>query len=359
MQIYNATKQQNERIGRIYKIKAKEREEVGEAGPGDIVALIGMKYTKTGHTLCDPDNKIYLESITVPPSVIELKINSKSRKEQAKLGQALAKLTNEDPSFNAKYDNETDENIISGMGELHLEIIVDRLKDEFGVDVEVGEPAVALRETITSEARIEYRYAKQSGGKGQFAQILFRMEPNPGNGYEFINMIKGGNIPAEFIPSVDKGIKKTMASGILTKYPVVNVKVVLIDGKFHPVDSSDFAFQTCASIAFKDGFKKANPVLLEPVMRIEINTPDEYIGDVVGNLNKRRGKIESMRRYRKGSQKLVGFVPLMEMFGYASSLRNLTSGRANYSMDFHQYIPIPPNVQEQVLKKMAEEENQK
>ncbi len=220
MQIYNATKQQNERVGRIYKIKAKEREEVGVAGPGDIVALIGMKYTKTGHTLCDPNNKILLESINVPPSVIELKINPKSRKEQAKLGQALAKLTNEDPSFNAKYDEETDENIISGMGELHLEIIVDRLSDEFGVEVVVGEPAVALRETITAEHRIEYRYAKQSGGKGQFAQTLFRMEPNPGNGFEFVNLIKGGNIPQEYIPSVEKGIKKTMASGILTKYPV-------------------------------------------------------------------------------------------------------------------------------------------
>ncbi len=359
MQIMNTTKNQMERIGRIMKIRAKDREEVSEAGPGDIVALIGMKYTKTGHTLCDPQNKIYLESIKIPPSVIELKILPKTRKEQAKLGEALGKLSNEDPSFNTKYDEETDETIISGMGELHLEIIVDRIREEFGVEVEVGEPAVALRETITADTRTEYRHSKQTGGKGQFAQALIHVEPNPGKGYEFVDMIKGGNIPAEFIPSVNKGIKKVMARGILTDFPVVDVKVMLLDGKHHPVDSSDFAFQTCGAIAFKNGFMKAKPILLEPVMKIEINTPDEHIGDVVGNLNKRRGKIESMRRHRKGSQKLVGFVPLMEMFGYATSLRNLSSGRANYSMDFYQYMPIPPSVQEEVLKKMEEKENQR
>ncbi|MCF8345260.1 MAG: elongation factor G, partial [Bacteroidales bacterium] len=354
MQILNSTKDQMERIGRIMKIRAKDRDEIEEAGPGDIVALIGMKNTKTGDTLCDPNNKLFLESISIPPTVIEMKINPTSRKEQAKLGEALHKLSSEDPSFNVRYDEETDENIISGMGELHLEIIVDRLRFEFGVDVKVGEPAVAYRESITTEVETTYRHVKQSGGKGQFAQTEMRLEPNSGNGYEFIDLIKGGRIPAEYIPSVNKGVQKTLTEGILAGYPIVDVKVVLLDGKFHPVDSSDWAFQTCASIAFKKGFTKAKPILLEPMMRIEINTPDEYIGDIVGNLNKRRGKIESMRRYRKGSQKLVGFVPLSEMFGYATTLRNMSSGRANYSMDFYKYMPLQPSVQEDVLKKLRE-----
>lgn len=358
MQILNSTKDQNERIGRIMKIKAKEREEVEEAGPGDIVALIGMKHTKTGDSLCDPDNPIHLESIQIPPTVIELKISPASRKESAKLGEALNKLSNEDPSFNVRFDDETDETVISGMGELHLEIIVDRLKHEFSVDVEVGEPAVAYRESITTEVETEYRHVKQSGGKGQFAQTLMRLEPNSGEGYEFIDKIKGGNIPQEFIPSVNKGIQKTINEGILAGYPIVDVKVVLLDGKYHPVDSSDFAFQTCGSIAFKNGFLKAKPILLEPMMRIEINTPDDYIGDIVGNLNKRRGKIESMRRYRKGAQKLTGFVPLSEMFGYATQLRNMSSGRANYSMDFYKYMALPPTVQEEVIKKIKEKKEQ-
>ncbi len=359
MQILNSTKDRMERIGRIMKISAKERMEIQEAKAGDIVALIGMKYTKTGDTLCSTDHKLYLESIKVPPTVIEMKISPSSRKEQAKLGEALHKLANEDPSFNVRYDEETNETIISGMGELHLEIIIDRIKHEFNIDAEVGEPAVALRETITTEVETDYRHIKQTGGKGQFAKVNIRIEPNKGKGYEFVNMIKGGNIPAEFIPSVDKGIQKTMNEGILSGFPVVDVKVVLIDGKYHPVDSSDYAFQVCGSIAFKNGFAKAKPVLLEPVMRIEINTPDECIGEIVSNLNKRRGKIESMRRYRKGSQKLVGFVPLMEMFGYATVLRNLSKGRANYSMDFYRYMELPPDVQEKMLKKLKEKKEQK
>lgn len=354
MQIMNSTKGKPERIGRILRIHAKDREEVSEAGPGEIVALIGMKYTKTGDTLCDMEHQLHLESIHIPPSVIELKINPASRKEQSKLGEALSKLVNEDPSFHARFDEETEETVIAGMGELHLEIIVDRLKHEFGVEVVVGEPSVAFRETISQEVEVEYRHSKQSGGKGQFAQTYLRLEPNEGKGYEFIDKIKGGSIPGEYIPSVNKGIIKTLADGVLAGFPVVDVKVVLLDGQFHPVDSSDFAFQICASICFKQGFMKASPVLLEPVMKIEINTPDDYIGDVVGNLNKRRGKIESMRRHRKGSQKLNGFVPLMEMFGYATSLRNLSSGRANYSMEFYQYMPVTKAVQEETLKKLAE-----
>ena len=358
MQVMNSTKGKPERIGRIMKIRAKDLEEVSEAVPGDIVALIGMKLTKTGDTLCDMEHQLHLESIHIPPSVIELKINPVSRKDQSKLGEALSKLVNEDPSFHARFDEETEETIISGMGELHLEIIVDRLKHEFGVEVVVGEPSVAFRETITMEIEAEYRHSKQTGGKGQFAQTLIRIEPNEGKGYEFVDKIKGGSIPNEYVPSVNKGILKTLADGVLAGFPVVDVKVVLIDGQFHPVDSSDFAFQTCASICFKQGFMKANPILLEPVMKVEINTPDDYIGDIVGNLNKRRGKIESMRRHRKGSQKLNGFVPLQEMFGYATTLRNLSSGRANYSMEFYQYMPVGKAIQEEVLKKIAEKKRQ-
>jgi elongation factor G len=353
MQIFNSTREKNERIGRILKIYAKDREEVGEAGPGDIIALIGLKFTKTGDTLCDPAYPLFLESITVPATVIELKISPATRKDQEKLGEALHKLSNEDPSFNVRYDEETEETVIAGMGELHLEIIVDRLKHEFGVEVEVSEPSVAYRETITMEVEHEYRHAKQSGGKGQFAQTSLRLEPNEGNGYEFIDRIKGGSVPIEYIPSVNKGIKKTIAQGVLAGYPIVDVRVVLFDGKFHPVDSSDMAFQICASICFKEAFMRAHPILLEPVMKVEINTPDEYIGDIVGNLNKRRGKIESMRRHRKGSQKLVGFVPLVEMFGYATQLRNISSGRASFSMDFFRYMPLSQSIQEEVLKKLA------
>jgi elongation factor G len=359
MAIQNTTKVKPERIGRILKIHAKDREEISEAGPGDIVALIGMKFTKTGDTLCDPGQPLILESIHIPPTVIELKIGPKNRKDQSKLGEALSKLVNEDPSLTIRYDDETEESVISGMGELHLEIIIDRLKHEFGVEVEVGEPSVAFRETITTEMESNYKHAKQTGGKGQYAHTVMRLEPNEGKGYEFVDMIKGGAIPSEFIQSVNKGVKKTLERGILAEFPVVDVKVVLHDGGFHPVDSSDMAFQTCASICFKQGFLKADPILLEPVMKIEINTPDDYIGNVVGDLNKRRGKVESLRRFRKGAQKLNGLVPLMEMFGYATSLRNISSGRANYSMEFFQYMPLPKGVQEEVLKKLQEKKKEK
>jgi len=354
MQVLNSTKDKHERIGRIMKIHAKNREEVSEAGPGDIVALIGLKLTKTGDTLCDPAHPLHLESITVPATVIEMKISPASRKDQSKLGEALHKLTNEDPSFNVRYDEETEETIIAGMGELHLEIIIDRLKHEFGVEVDVSEPSVAYRETITTEREASYRYSKQTGGRGQFAETHFRIEPNEGNGYEFVDRIKGGAIPTEFVPSVNKGIAKTLEKGVLAGFPIVDVRIVLHDGKFHPVDSSDMAFQTCASICFKEGFMKAHPILLEPIMKVEINTPDDYIGDITGNLNKRRGRVESMRRHRKGSQKVVAFVPLVEMFGYATALRNISSGRASFSMDFFQYMPLSKSVQEEVLKKLAE-----
>ncbi|MDT8394543.1 MAG: elongation factor G [Bacteroidales bacterium] len=356
MQIYNPTKGKNERIGRIFRIRAKDREEISSAGAGDIVALVGMKVTKTGDTLCDPANELLLESIHVPPPVIELKISPESRKDQSKLGEALAKLSNEDPSFNVRFDHETEETIVSGMGELHLEIIMDRIQDEFGVKVVFGAPAVAYRETITHEVESNYKHSKQTGGKGQFAHTVIRIEPNPGNGYEFVDQIKGGVIPSEFIGSVDKGIRKTLDKGILAGFPVIDVKVVLVDGGHHAVDSSDQAFQTCASICFKQGFLKAAPLLLEPMMKLEVNTPDDYIGEIVGNLNRKRGKIEAMRRYRKGAQKLNGHVPLSEMFGYATQLRNISSGRANYSMEFHQYEPTPSAVQEEILKQIREKQ---
>ncbi len=355
MQILNSTKNKNERIGRIFRIHAKERVEINEAGPGDIVALIGLKLTKTGDTLCDMDHPLFLENIHIPPPVVELKITPSKRADQVKLGEALNKLMNEDPSFNVRFDDETEETVVSGMGELHLEIIIDRLKHEFKVEAEVGEPAVAFRETITGEKECSYKHSKQTGGKGQFAHTVMRIEPNDGKGYEFVDKVKGGNIPNEFIQSVNKGILKTLEKGILAGYPVVDVKVVLLDGSHHPVDSSDMAFQTCASICFKHGFMKANPILLEPMMKIEVNTPDDYIGEVSGNLNRRRGKIEAMRRYRKGAQKINGFVPLMEMFGYANQLRNLSSGRANYSMEFLKYTPIPQAIQEKILKELEDQ----
>ncbi|MBN1496142.1 MAG: elongation factor G [Spirochaetes bacterium] len=359
MQVLNSTKSKTERIGRILRIHAKEREEVESAGPGDIVALIGMKFTKTGDTLCDSDHPLFLESIFIPPAVIEMKITPPSKKEEEKLGVALRKLAMEDPSFSVRFNDETNETIIAGMGELHLEIIIDRLKTEFGAIAEVGAPSVAFRETITREVESNYKHSKQTGGRGQYAHTVIRLEPNDGKGFEFEDHIKGGAIPQEYIPSVRKGIEASMDEGILAGFPVVDVKAVLLDGTFHDVDSSDMAFRTCAAICFKEGFLKAGPILLEPMMKIEVNTPDDYIGDVVGDLNKRRGKIESMRRYRKGSQKVIGFVPLMEMFGYATQLRNISSGRANYSMEFFKYVPVNKEIQEKVLKQLQEKKKDK
>jgi elongation factor G len=359
MQVLNSTRGKSERIGRILRIHAKEREEVEKAGPGDIIALIGMKYSKTGDTLCDSEHPLYLESIFIPPSVIEMKVSPPTKKEEEKLGAALRKLAMEDPSFTVRFNDETNETIIAGMGELHLEIIIDRLNTEFGVTAIVGEPSVAFRETITKEVECSYKHSKQTGGRGQYAHTVMRLEPNSGKGYEFEDHIKGGAIPQEYIPSVRKGIEAAMAGGILSDFPVVDVKAVLLDGTYHEVDSSDMAFRTCASICFKEGFLKAGPILLEPMMKIEVNTPDDYIGEVVGDLNKRRGRIESMRRYRKGSQKVIGFVPLMEMFGYATQLRNISSGRANYSMEFFKYVPVNKEIQEKVLKKMEEKKKEK
>jgi len=350
MSVYNTNKGKSERVGRIFRIKAKEREEITEAGTGEIVALVGMKYTRTGDTLCEESQPILLESISVPPAVIEMKVNLEDKKSRDKLGEALAKLCNEDPSFHSHFDEETEETIISGMGELHLEILVERIRDEFKVPITVGEPSVSFRETITTAVEQAYKHVKQSGGKGQFANTVIRFEPNPGKGFEFVDVTKGGVIPKEFIPSVEKGLRKAMEKSPVAEYPVVDVKCVLVDGSYHPVDSSDMAFQLCAAQCFKQAFKKANPIIMEPVMKIEVNTPDDFIGNVTRDLNKRRGRIENMRRFRKGSQKLDGFCPLMEMFGYATALRNVTSGRANYSMEFYQYMPMPAAKQEEIIK---------
>ena len=355
MSLYNVNKGKNERVGRIFRIKAKEREEINEAGAGEIIALVGMKYTRTGDTLCDEKHPVLLESIQVPPAVIEMKVNIEDKKNRDKLGEALAKLTNEDPSFHSHFDEETEETIIAGMGELHLEILVERIRDEFKVPISVGAPSVSFRETITTETESNYKHAKQSGGKGQYAHTVIRFEPNPGKGFEFVDMTKGGVIPKEYMPSIQKGLLAAMAKSPVAGYPVVDVKCVLLDGSFHPVDSSDMAFQLCAAMCFKQGFKKANPVLLEPMMKIEVNTPDDYIGNVTRDINKRRGRIENMRRFRKGSQKLDGFIPLMEMFGYATALRNITSGRANYSMEFYQYAPMPAAKQEEIIKERAKQ----
>lgn len=356
--VFNSTKQKRERVGRILRIHADERKEVASLKAGDIGALIGMKITTTGDTLCNEKDSILLENIHYPETVLDMKIEPITTKERDRLGTALSRLALEDPSFKVRFDDETEETIISGMGELHLEIIVDRLKTEHKLDVIVGEPAVAFRETITREAELSYRYKKQTGGKGQFAQIVFRLEPNPGMGIEFVDHVKGGNIPREFIPAVEKGFREVVERGLIAGYPLVDIKFVLIDGSYHPVDSSEMAFRMCTILGMKEIISKTAPQLLEPIMKIEINTPDEYMGDAIGDINRRRGKIENMRRYRKGSQKLNGTVPLMEMFGYASTLRTLSSGRAAFSMEFLQYAALPKNIEEKIIeesrKKKAE-----
>lgn len=348
--IWNPTKRKRERIGRILRIFAKDREEIEEASAGDIVALIGMKSTTTGDSLCSPDHPIMLENITVPPAVISVKAMVTSRQERDKLGIALKKLLLEDPSFTFHFDEETEEAIISGMGELHLEIIMDRVKTDFKVNVQTGRPSISYRETITTEATSNMRYVKQSGGKGHYAHCVIRIEPNPDHEFEFSEVVKGGVVPREYIPAVEKGIVDALAEGSLAKYPVVDVKAVLLDGSAHTVDSSEMAFRTCGSMAFKDAFRHASPVLLEPIMKIEINSPDEYLGDIIGDLVRRRGKVSNMRRFRKGSQKINGTVPLKEMFGYATSLRSLSSGRANFSMEFHRYERLPEAMAEEVIK---------
>jgi elongation factor G len=356
--VLNSRKGKKERVSRILRIHAKDRVEVDVLKAGDIAALVGMKYTTTGDTLCSEDHPIMLEQIHCPETVIDMKIDVPSAKERDKLSIALHKLSLEDPSFRVRHDEDTEETLISGMGELHLEVIVDSLKSEHGVDVIVGAPAVAFRETINAEVEHEYKYKKQTGGKGQYGHVVFRIEPNPA-GIEFVDHIKGGSIPREFIPAVNKGFQEAITKGVYAGFPMMNVKYVLVDGSYHAVDSSEMAFKICTIMGFKEAVMKATPILLEPIMKIEVNTPDDYMGDVIADINRRRGRIDNMRRFRKGSQKLNGFVPLMEMFGYATVLRSLSSGRANYSMEFHNYSPMPRNVEEKVLEETKKKKEAK
>jgi elongation factor G len=356
--VYNSRKGKRERVGRILRIHAKNREEVEAVAAGDIAALVGTKYTTTGDTLCDEDHKIILEQIVYPETVIDMKIDVPNVAERDKLSMALHKLALEDPSFRIRHDDETSETLISGMGELHLEVIVDRLKTEHNVSVVVGAPAVAFRETIRTEVEHVIKYKKQTGGKGQYAHVEFRIEPNVDKGVEFVDHIKGGSIPREYIPAVEKGFLESATKGIYAGFPMVDIKYVLLDGSYHDVDSSEMAFKICTQMGFKEAVAKASPILLEPMMKIEINTPDDYMGDIIADVNRRRGRIDNMRRFRKGSQKLNGVVPLMEMFGYSTTLRSLSSGRSNYSMEFLNYAPLPRNVEEKVLedvKKKKEE----
>ena len=357
--VYNARKRRRARVGRILQIRAKERHEIDKAEAGDIVALVGMKGTNTGDTLCDEENPLLMEQIFVPPSVINLRLSAADRKEHERLVSSLRKLALEDPSFTQRTDEESGETIISGMGELHLEVIVDRLRTEFGVVAEKGAPSVAYRETITREAQAETRFVKQTGGRGQYAHCVMRIEPNPGGGFDFVNKVRGGAIPTEFIPALKRGVQETINQGVIAGYPVVDVRAVLLDGSAHDVDSSDMAFRIAGSMCFKDAFRQAAPQLFEPIMKIEINTPDDFIGDIVGDLTRRRGKIQNMRRFRKGAQKLNGTVPLAEMFGYITTLRSVSSGRANFSMEFAAYEPLPRHMEETVIKEALERKGQK
>ena len=347
--VYNSTKGKRERIGRILQMHANHREEISEVYAGDIAAAVGLKDTTTGDTLCDQEHPIILESMEFPEPVIEIAIEPKTKAGQQKMGIALAKLSEEDPTFRTFTNEETGQTIIAGMGELHLEIIVDRLLREFKVEANVGKPQVAYKETITASADVEGKYVRQSGGRGQYGHVKIKISPQkPGMGYEFVNSIVGGVIPKEFIPHIDAGIQEAMKNGILAGYPVVDVKVELYDGSYHEVDSSEMAFKIAASMAFRDAMKKAKPILLEPHFKVEVVVPEEYMGDVIGDLNSRRGKIEGMEA-RAGAQVIRAHVPLSEMFGYATDLRSKTQGRGVYVMQFDHFEPIPDAIAEKII----------
>ena len=351
--IYNSTRNCKERLGRILRMHANHRHEIKKAHAGDIVAGIGLKNTFTGDTLCDENNPIVLEKITFPEPVIFIAVEPKTKADQEKMGMALNKLAEEDPTFKIKTDHETGQTIISGMGELHLEIIVDRMKREFNVEANIGKPEVSYRETILKKATAEGKYIRQTGGRGQYGHVILDVEPNQrGAGYKFVNKIVGGIIPKEYIPAVDKGIKEAIETGVIAGYPVCDVIVTLYDGSFHEVDSSEIAFKIAGSIAFKEAFKKASPIILEPIMEVEVVTPDEFMGDIIGNLNARRGKIEGVEK-RSNMQIIKAFVPLSDMFGYSTDLRSLSQGRANYTMQFSRYEPLPNNLKEAIISKYA------
>jgi elongation factor G len=349
--VYNTVKNKKERVGRLLKMHANKREEIKTLYAGEIGAVVGLKDTLTGETLASEKDKVILERMDFPDPVISVAVEPKTKADQEKMGIALQKLAQEDPSFRVKTDEESGQTIIFGMGELHLEIIVDRMLREFKVDAEVGQPQVAYRETIRKTVEQEYKYAKQSGGRGQYGHVFLRLEPKePGTGYEFVNEIKGGVIPREYIPAVDKGCQEAMQSGVLAGYPVEDVKVTVFDGSYHEVDSSEMAFKLAASMGFKEGAKKAGAVILEPMMKVEVETPEEFMGEVIGDLNRRRGQVNSMDE--RGGNKIVNaFCPLSEMFGYSTDLRSQTQGRASYSMEFDHYAEVPKNVAEEIIKK--------
>ena len=351
--VYNPVKGKKERIGRIVQMHANSREEIKEVRAGDIAAAVGLKDVTTGDTLCDLNNVITLERMEFPEPVISVAIEPKTKADQEKMGIALSKLAQEDPSFRVHTDEESGQTIISGMGELHLEIIVDRMKREFKVEANVGAPQVAYRETIRTKVEQEGKFVRQSGGRGQFGHVWLRIEPQaPGAGYEFVNEIVGGVVPKEYIPAVDKGIQEQLENGVIAGFPVVDVKVTLFDGSYHEVDSSEMAFKIAGSMGFKEGAKKAKPVLLEPIMKVEVVTPEEYMGDVMGDLNRRRGLVGGMDDSPSG--KIIrAEVPLAEMFGYATDLRSATQGRATYSMEFEKYNEAPANIAEEVIKKAS------
>ena len=348
--VYNANTGKKERIGRILKMHANKREDIKWAGAGDIVALVGLKNASTGDTLCDEKRPVILESLNIPEPVIEVAIEPKTKADRDALSAALNKLAKEDPSFRVKGDEETNQTLIAGMGELHLEIIVDRLTREFNVNANVGKPQVAYRETISKPAKTDMKHAKQSGGRGQYGHCVIEVEPNPGKGYEFINSITGGVIPKEYIPAIDKGIQDAMKSGVLAGFPCVDLKVNLVFGSYHEVDSSEQAFYVAGSMAIKDAMQKAGPVLLEPIMDVEVVTPEEYLGDVMGDLNGRRGRVQSMEARAGGAQSVRAQVPLASMFGYATDLRSRTQGRATFTMQFDHYERVPQAIADEIQK---------
>jgi len=350
--VYNSTRDKKERIGRLLRMHANKEEAVEAIAAGDIAAAIGLKLTTTGDTLCDPDRPVVLESMTFPEPVIAVAIEPKTRVDEEKLGVSLSRLALEDPTFRVTSDEETGQTLIHGMGELHLEIIVDRLLREFRVEANVGKPQVAYRETIRKAAEAQGRYVRQTGGRGQYGDVYLEVEPNPGKGFEFENKIVGGTIPREYIPAVEKGVREALDTGVLAGYPIVDLKVRLTDGSYHDVDSSEMAFKIAASLGFKEACRRAKPVLLEPVMDVEVVTPEEYMGAIVGDLNSRRGRIVSMEA-RGSSQVIRATVPLGQMFGYATEMRSMTQGRATYTMQFARYEEVPPAIAEEIMAKVA------
>jgi len=350
--IYNPTKGRKERIGRVLQMHANNREEIKEVLAGDIAACVGLKEVTTGETLCDPSAVITLERMIFPEPVIHVAVEPKTKPDQEKMGIALGRLAQEDPSFRVRTDEESGQTIISGMGELHLEIIVDRLKREFGVDANVGAPQVAYRECIKKSVEQEGKFVKQSGGRGQYGHVWLKIEPNePGKGYEFVDAIKGGTVPREYIPAVDKGLQDAVTSGVLAGFPVVDIKFTLFEGSYHDVDSNENAFRMAAAIAFKDGMRRASPTLLEPMMAVEVETPEDYMGNVMGDLSSRRGMVQGMEDLPGNIKAIKAEVPLAEMFGYSTTLRSLSQGRATYSMEFKHYAEAPKNVAEAVINK--------